>query len=64
LKIPADNFVKWANAELMSEEECEFEVEETLPEKRKRKKKMMPDEMTSDESFTDANSAYEAKVHN
>ncbi len=63
VKIAADNFFKWANAELMSDEECELEVEETLPEKQKRKK-MMPGEMASDESFIDANSAYEAGVHN
>lgn len=63
VKIAADNSLKWLNAELMSEEECELEVEETLPE-TKRKKKMMPGEMECDESFIDANSAYEAKVHN
>lgn len=61
-KSAADTFVRWANAKLMAEEDCELESEATLP--RKRKRKMMAGEMASDESLTDANSAYEVEVHN
>lgn len=63
VKKAADVFVQWANTTL-SEEDCDLELEETLPEKRRRKTKMMAGEKASDESFTNANSAYEAQVHN
>lgn len=56
VKQAADTFIQWANAQL--------ELVAALPQKRKRKRKMMADEMTSDESLTDANSAYEVEVHN
>lgn len=56
VKQAADTFIQWANAQL--------ELVAALPQKRKRKRKMIADEMTSDESLTDANSAYEVEVHN
>lgn len=64
VKTAADIFVQWANAKLMAEEDCELELEAILPQKRKRKRKIMAGEMASDESLTDGNSAYEVEVHN
>lgn len=64
VKQAADTFVQWANAQLMVEEDCELELEAAFPQKRKRKRTMMAGEMASDESLTDANSAYEVEVHN
>lgn len=63
VKQAADGFVQFANVKL-TEEECDLEVEEMLPEKRTRKKKMMAGEMASDEVFSNASIAYEANVHN
>ncbi|KAK0148975.1 Zinc finger MYM-type protein 1 [Merluccius polli] len=44
VKQAADGFVQFAN-EKLTEEQCDLEVEEMLPEKRTRKKKMMAGEM-------------------
>ena len=64
VKTAADTFVEWANAKLEAEEDCELELETTLPLKRNRKRKIMAGEMASDERLTDANRAYEVEVHN
>lgn len=63
MKKAADVFVLWANTTL-SKEDFDLELEEMLPEKRRRKIKMMAGEKASDKSFTNANSAYETQVHN
>lgn len=58
MKKAADVFVLWTNTTL-SKEDFDLELEEMLPEKRRRKIKMMAGEKASDKSFTNANSAYE-----
>lgn len=59
----ANDFVSWANAQI-DKEDIEFEVQTKLPEKRIRKKKVMPGEKSVDEPIADALSAYEVNVHN
>jgi len=65
VKATADDFVKWANEKLeQQDEETDIEVEATLPQKRRKKKKAMPGEMSQDDAIIDAERAYEVKVHN
>ena len=61
IKEAADQFVGWANGELL-EKDCEMEVEVALPEKRVKKKKIMPGELAEDEQLTAAERDFE--VHN
>lgn len=46
------------------DEETDMEVEAALPQKRIKRKKAMPGEMSQDETMLDAERAYEVKVHN
>ncbi|CAL9702757.1 unnamed protein product [Knipowitschia caucasica] len=55
-------FVEWANTVLQDEED--IEVETALPEKRVRKKKVMPGELAQDEAPSHAEAEYKIKVHN
>lgn len=65
VKDAADNFVKWANVKLEEQdEEIDMEVEASLPQRRPKKKKSMPGEMSQDETSSDALETYEVKVHN
>lgn len=65
VKTAADDFVKWANEKLeQQDEETDMEVEAALPQKRRKKKKAMPGEMSQDDTIIDAERAYEVKVHN
>lgn len=65
VKDAADNFVKWANEKLEDQdEEMDMEVEASLPQRRPKKKKNMPGEMSQDETSSDALETYEVKVHN
>ncbi|KAL0149200.1 hypothetical protein M9458_055434 [Cirrhinus mrigala] len=65
VKAAADDFVKWANEKLeQQDEETDMEVEAALPQKRRKKKKAMPGEMSQDDTIIDAERAYEVKVHN
>lgn len=41
-----------------------MEVEASLPQRRPKKKKNMPGEMSQDETSSDALETYEVKVHN
>lgn len=38
VKQAADNFVQWANTQLMVEEDCELELEAELPQKKEEEK--------------------------
>jgi len=49
VKNAADIFVQWVNSNLQEQDDCDFEVQTALPEKRQRKKKAMPGEMAEDE---------------
>ena len=65
VKTAADQFVQWANNTLQEQsEETDLEVETTLPQKRGRRKKSMPGEMSRDESVTDAETSYKIEVQN
>lgn len=64
VKCAADEFVKWANGKLQEEEECELVVQTALPEKRVRKKKRMPGELSEDEQLASADTDFRVKVHN
>ena len=69
VKVAADTFVQWANEKLQllqdeNQLETELEVQSQLPQKRVRKKKIMPGEVAPDETLTDADRAYEVEVHN
>lgn len=64
VKSAADEFVKWANGKLQEEEECELVVQTILPEKRFRKKKIMPGELAEDEQLASADTDFKVKVHN
>ena len=66
VKAAADNFVRWANEKLQEQEGIELEVQAALPEKRQRKKKVLPGETAQpqDETLLNAERAYEKNVHN
>lgn len=64
VKDAADSFVHWANDKLEDLEELDLIVEATLPQKRFRRKKVLPGEMAQDESLYDSVKAYEVNVHN
>ena len=64
VKEAADVFVHWANGILQELDDCDVEVQTALPEKRKRKKKIMPGELAQDESGLDVERDYNIKVHN
>lgn len=64
VKEAADQFVEWANGELLEKEDCEMEVEVALPEKRVKKKKIMPGELAEDEPLTAAERDFEVTIHN
>ncbi|KAJ4942060.1 hypothetical protein JOQ06_011930 [Pogonophryne albipinna] len=65
VKTAAATFVQWANNQTEEQsEETELEVEAALPQKRCRKKKTMPGEMSKDEAVTDAETSYKIDVHN
>ncbi|XP_034062116.1 uncharacterized protein LOC117539872 [Gymnodraco acuticeps] len=65
VKTAAATFVQWANNQTEEQsEETELEVEAALPQKRGRKKKTMPGEMSKDEAVTDAETSYKIDVHN
>ncbi|XP_051992935.1 uncharacterized protein LOC127651233 isoform X2 [Xyrauchen texanus] len=64
VKEAADQFVVWANGELLEKEDCEMEVEVALPEKRVKKKKIMPGELAEDEPLTAAERDFEVTIHN
>ncbi|CAL8248193.1 unnamed protein product [Merluccius merluccius] len=61
IKEAADQFVEWANDELL-EKDCEMEVEVALPEKQVKKKKIMPGELAEDEPLTAAERDFEAEL--
>ncbi len=63
VKEAADQFVEWAN-ELLEKEDSEMEVEVALPEKRVKKKKIMPREVAEDEPLTVAERDFEVTTHN
>ncbi|KAJ8362303.1 hypothetical protein AAFF_G00384480 [Aldrovandia affinis] len=64
VKAAADTFVKWANENLEEREGgADIEVENSLPQKRTKKKKNMAGEMAQDEALSDALRAYEVNVH-
>ena len=51
IKDAGQTFVQWANEKLRDEEnETVMDVEDTLPQKRVRKKKVLPSEKCEDES--------------
>ena len=60
IKEAADQFVEWAN-ELLEKEDCEMEVV-ALPEKRLKKKKIMPGEVTEDEPLTVAERDFDVTI--
>ena len=65
IKDAAQTFVQWANKKLRDEEnEFVMDVEDTLPQKRVRKKKLLPDEKCDDESLHDPEKNYEVESHN
>ena len=67
VKNAADIFVEWANKTLKNKGEDihhKFDLEETLPQKRLRKKKIMPGEICEDEMPQETEKAYEVEVHN
>lgn len=64
VKGAADTFVHWGNEQLEKVEGLDLEMEDTLPQKRMRRKKVLPGEMAQDESLSDAEKAYEVNVHN
>lgn len=60
VKSAADDFVKWANEKIEEQdEETDMEVEAALPQKRIKRKKAMPGEMSQNETMLDAERAYE-----
>jgi hypothetical protein len=60
----ANNFVIWANGKLQDLEDFELEVQSALPEKRIRRKKIMPGEFAQDEVISDPTTAYRIQIHN
>ena len=65
IKDAAQTFVQWANKKLRDEEnEFVMDVEDTLPQKRVRKKNRLPDEKCDDESLHDPEKNYEVESHN
>ena len=63
VKDAADFFVYWANEKLEEQDELDLEVEAALPQKRVKRKKVLPGEMAQDESLSDSEKAYEVIVH-
>uniref|UniRef100_A0AAQ5XSS1 DUF4371 domain-containing protein n=1 Tax=Amphiprion ocellaris TaxID=80972 RepID=A0AAQ5XSS1_AMPOC len=63
VKDAADCFVHWANEKLEEQDELGLEVEAALPQKRVKRKKVLPGEMAQDESLSDSEKAYEINVH-
>ncbi|XP_046884338.1 uncharacterized protein LOC124473114 isoform X1 [Hypomesus transpacificus] len=63
VKDAADCFVHWANEKLEEQDDLDLEVEAALPQKRLKKKKVLPGEMAQDESLSDSEKAYEVNVH-
>jgi hypothetical protein len=59
-----DDFVSWATEEFNKFEHFDIEVQSKFPEKRLRKRKLMPGEMAQDEVISDALAAYKINVHN
>ncbi|KAJ4932817.1 hypothetical protein JOQ06_029659, partial [Pogonophryne albipinna] len=60
VKKAADTFVNWTNTEIQERDDTDIEVEATLPQKRRRRmKKVLPGEMTQDETLDDADKSYE-----
>ncbi|KAI4818096.1 hypothetical protein KUCAC02_011459 [Chaenocephalus aceratus] len=64
VKKAADTFVNWTNTEIQERDDTDIEVEATLPQKRRRMKKVLPGEMAQDETLDDADKSYEVNVHN
>uniref|UniRef100_A0A8C6KUE3 DUF4371 domain-containing protein n=1 Tax=Nothobranchius furzeri TaxID=105023 RepID=A0A8C6KUE3_NOTFU len=64
VKKAADTFVKWTNTKIQEKDDMDIEVEATLPQKRKRMKKVLPGEMAQDETLDDAEKSYQVNVHN
>lgn len=64
MKEAADQFVEWANGELLEKEDCEMEVEVAQPEKRVKKKKIFLGELAEDEPLTAAERDFEVTIHN
>lgn len=56
--------MEWANGELLEREDCEMEVEVALPEKRVKKKKIMPGELAQHEPLKASEREFEVNVHN
>ncbi|XP_075070610.1 uncharacterized protein LOC142159784 [Mixophyes fleayi] len=63
VKNTADHFVMWANDKLQEFEDCDLEVQTTLPQKRLRKKKTMAGESAQDDVICDAITEYKIQVH-
>ncbi|KAI4804154.1 hypothetical protein KUCAC02_025791, partial [Chaenocephalus aceratus] len=59
VKKAADTFVNWTNTEIQERDDTDIEVEATLPQKRRRMKKVLPGEMAQDETLDDAEKSYE-----
>lgn len=55
--------VQWANEKLEEQDELDLEVEVALPQKRVKRKKVLPGEMAQDESLSDSEKAHKINVH-
>ncbi len=65
VRAAADTFVKWTNESIEQRKEgTNIEVDAALPQKRAKEKKSRVGEMAEDESFIDAERAYEVNVLN
>ncbi|KAL1251715.1 hypothetical protein QQF64_019511 [Cirrhinus molitorella] len=60
----ADDFVERASGILEKLEDSEAEVQTSLPEKRIRKHKRQPSELTQDEPMANADTDYKINIHN
>lgn len=63
MKKTADDFIKWANQQL-EKEDLESQIENSLPQKRLRKKKRMPGENAVDEVISDPDEAFRINIFN
>ncbi|KAI4830715.1 hypothetical protein KUCAC02_002331, partial [Chaenocephalus aceratus] len=62
VKKAADTFVNWTHTEIQERDDTDIEVEATLPQKRRRMKKVLPGEMAQDETLDDAEKSYESAL--
>ena len=64
VKNAADKFAQWANDKLQDQEDCDLEVQATLPPKKIRKKKTMPGESSEDETKWCNCGLHDEYIHN